>query len=92
MHFKDDIVAINIPPDIEFKEFTRRVKDKLKMERNGKIKFKDDDGLRILLADQEDLDQAIDTCERAAKIASTELGRMEVCTLSSPPKRDIFVC
>ncbi|KAF3915928.1 hypothetical protein AA313_de0205386 [Arthrobotrys entomopaga] len=78
MHHEDDLVAIMIPPDIDYKEFTRRVRDKLKMDRNGKIKFKDDDGLQILLADQEDLDQAIDTCERMAKKADTDLGKMEI--------------
>ncbi|KAK6528828.1 hypothetical protein TWF694_004062 [Orbilia ellipsospora] len=78
MHHEDDLVAIMIPPDIDYKEFMRRVRDKLKMDRNGKVKFKDDDGLQILLADQEDLDQAIDTCERMAKKADTDFGKMEI--------------
>ncbi|EPS43851.1 hypothetical protein H072_2172 [Dactylellina haptotyla CBS 200.50] len=78
MHHEDDLVAIMIPPDIDFKEFARRVRDKLKMERNGKIKFKDDDGLHILLGDQEDLDQAIDTCERMAKKTGADFGKMEI--------------
>ncbi|KAK6502889.1 hypothetical protein TWF481_007929 [Arthrobotrys musiformis] len=78
VHFEDDLIAMMITPDIKYKEFTSRVMDKLRINRDGKIRFKDEDGHRVLLGDQEDLDGAIDICERAARATGNPVGKIEV--------------
>ncbi|KAK6534431.1 hypothetical protein TWF281_005757 [Arthrobotrys megalospora] len=78
IHFEDDLIAIMITPDIGHKEFTTRVMDKLKVDWEGKIRFKDEDGHQVLLGDQEDLDGAIDICERAARKTGNPVGKIEV--------------
>ncbi|KAK6361778.1 hypothetical protein TWF730_005494 [Orbilia blumenaviensis] len=78
IHFEDDLIAIMITPDISYKDFTGRVMDKLKLGSEGKIRFKDEDGHQVLLGDQEDLDGAIDICERVARKTSNPVGKIEV--------------
>ncbi|RVD88372.1 uncharacterized protein DFL_002559 [Arthrobotrys flagrans] len=78
IHFEDDLIAMMITPDIKYKDFASRVMDKLRIDWEGKIRFKDEDGHRVLLGDQEDLDGAIDICERAARETKNPVGKIEV--------------
>ncbi|KAK6521287.1 hypothetical protein TWF506_001511 [Arthrobotrys conoides] len=78
IHFEDDLIAMMITPDIKYKDFTSKVMDKLRIDWEGKVRFKDEDGHRVLLGDQEDLDGAIDICERAARETKNPVGKIEV--------------
>ncbi|KAF3283959.1 hypothetical protein TWF132_009969 [Orbilia oligospora] len=78
VHFEDDLIAMMITPDIKYAEFTSKVMDKLRIDWKGKIRFKDEDGHQVLLGDQEDLDGAIDICERAARATKNPVGKIEV--------------
>lgn len=68
-----------ITPDVGFNEFSLRLKEKMGMRRQCKFKVKDEDGEMILVADQEDLDNAISMSKKAARRAKSETGKMEVC-------------
>jgi hypothetical protein len=69
---------IQITPDVDFKEFSVRLKEKMGMKKQCKFKVKDEDGEMILVADQEDLDMAVSMSKKAAKKAKSETGKMEV--------------
>ncbi|KAJ6262280.1 hypothetical protein Dda_3087 [Drechslerella dactyloides] len=74
----DDLIVIYIDPTVSFRELMARMQSKLKLRGACKIKFKDEDGQQILLADEEDLDHAIDMCASSARKTDAGVGRMEI--------------
>ena len=72
----EDVRYIMVPYDIEFPDLVDRIRDKFGLRRRFKIKVRDDDsdGDMITMADQDDLDIAIDSTS----------GKMEV-SFGPPP-------
>jgi hypothetical protein len=64
------------------REFSQSIREKFGMRQNFKVEIKDD-GDMITMADQDDLDMAIDTAKDNARRAG-ETPKMEVSHSSSP--------
>ncbi|KAF2262641.1 hypothetical protein CC78DRAFT_313754 [Lojkania enalia] len=67
------------------REFVQQIRDKFAIRQNFKIEIRDDDDM-ITMADQDDLDMAIQTAKNMAKKENTEMGKMEVWLDLNPSK------
>lgn len=81
-----------IGPAIEFPDLVDRIREKFGIRKRFKLKVRDDDetlavgekGDMITMADQDDLEMAIEACKRAARRERFDMGKMEVrCELIS---------
>lgn len=81
-HSLEDTRYIIIPPTIDFAEFETRIREKFGFKMLLKIKMQDE-GDMITMVDQEDLDLLLMASREIAKREGSELGKMEVCFLSS---------
>lgn len=88
----EDIRYIMIGPAIEFPDLVDRIREKFGIRKRFKLKVRDDDetlavgekGDMITMADQDDLEMAIEACKRAARRERFDMGKMEVrCELIS---------
>jgi hypothetical protein len=62
---------------VEFKDFVDQIRAKFGIRQAFKIKIKDDQDM-ITMADQEDLDMAIETAKSGARREKSDMGKMEV--------------
>jgi hypothetical protein len=76
----EDTRYVLIKPNLDFAEFAEQIRDKFGFRKNFKIKIKDD-GDMITMADQDDLDLALQTARSNARREGNEMGKMEVSFL-----------
>jgi PB1 domain len=70
---------VMIPTDIEIEEFTDRVAAKFGVStRRLKCSFRDEDGSKVDLSDQDELEMLIELAKEEAKLNRQEFGRAEV--------------
>lgn len=76
----DDVRYIMIGGAVEFPDFVDRIRDKFGIRRRFKIQVRDDDAPEdlITMADQDDLDMAIESAKDAARRQRQDVGKMEV--------------
>ncbi len=67
-----------IEPPIEVDTFLSRVRTKLGVSNDAKVKFMDDEDEKIQIIDQEDMNAAIAQSLGEAKQRGIEIGKMEV--------------
>ncbi|OCK86244.1 NADPH oxidase regulator [Lepidopterella palustris CBS 459.81] len=73
----EDTRYVFIEPNKAFRDFVAQVRDKFGLRQNFKIKYKDEEDM-ITMADQDDLDMAIQNSKMAARREKAEMGKMEV--------------
>lgn len=66
-----------IGPNIEFREFENRIREKFGFKCPLKMKVQDD-GDMITMVDQEDLDLLVSSAKEVAKRERSEMGKIEV--------------
>ncbi|KAL5118029.1 hypothetical protein ACEQ8H_004015 [Pleosporales sp. CAS-2024a] len=72
-----DTRYVFINQETTMREFWQQIKEKFGVRNNFKVEFKDD-GDMITMADQDDLDMAIDTAKSIARRENSEVAKMEV--------------
>lgn len=77
VHAPDDTRYIMIGPNIEFREFETRIREKFGFKCPLKMKVQDD-GDMITMVDQEDLDLLVSSAKEVAKRERSEMGKIEV--------------
>jgi hypothetical protein len=77
-----DTRYVFVTADQTMREFSQSIREKFGMRQNFKVEIKDD-GDMITMADQDDLDMAIDTAKDMAR-KTGETPKMEVCIVLSP--------
>lgn len=78
----DDTRYVLVGTAVEFPDFVDQVRAKFGLRQAFKIKIKDD-GDMITMADQEDLDMAIEAAKSGAKREKSDMGKMEVSLAAS---------
>jgi hypothetical protein len=73
----EDTRYVFLDPNKSFREFSIQIREKFGLRQNFKIKIKDDDDM-ITMADQDDLEMAIQTSKMNARRERAEMGKMEV--------------
>jgi hypothetical protein len=91
-----DTRYVFISQDTTMRDFWQQIKEKFGVRNNFKVEFKDD-GDMITMADQDDLDMAIDTAKSMARRENSEMAKLEVSlalsvqsSLSNANKLDRF--
>jgi hypothetical protein len=74
----DDTRYVMVGTAVEFRDFIDQIRAKFGIRQSFKVKIKDDADM-ITMADQDDLDMAIETAKSAARKERSEMGKMEVC-------------
>ncbi|CRL18627.1 Octicosapeptide/Phox/Bem1p [Penicillium camemberti] len=77
VHAPDDTRYIMIGPNIEFREFENRIREKFGFKCPLKMKVQDD-GDMITMVDQEDLDLLVSSAKEVAKRERSEMGKIEI--------------
>lgn len=72
-----DTRYVFINQDTTMREFSQQIKEKFGVRNNFKIEIKDD-GDMITMADQDDLDMAVDTAKSEARRENSDMAKMEV--------------
>lgn len=72
-----DTRYVFVTPDQTMREFSQSIREKFAVRNNFKVEFKDD-GDMITMADQDDLDMAIQTARSAARKEGSDMAKMEV--------------
>lgn len=82
-HHEDDTRMIMVDVDVEFHEFLSRLQEKFGIRSRIRVKVRDEDDRDCLigLADQEDLDNAVEISCKAARQERQEVGKLEVSPL-----------
>lgn len=80
IHYKDDIRGMALTPDMSFAEFMDKLAAKFDKSVTGLgLKFQDEDGGKVTLADESDFELAIETARAGSKGGAE--GRLEIwCT------------
>ena len=73
----EDTRYVMIGPAVEFADFVDQIRQKFGMKRSFKIKIRDDEDM-ITMADQDDLDMALQNAKAAARREKLDMGKMEV--------------
>ncbi|KAF2115885.1 hypothetical protein BDV96DRAFT_612483 [Lophiotrema nucula] len=72
-----DTRYVFITPDTLMREFVQSIRDKFGIRQNFKVEIRDDDDM-ITMADQDDLDMAIQTAKSMARKENADMAKMEV--------------
>lgn len=72
-----DTRYVFIGQDTSMRDFCQQIKEKFGVRNNFKVEFKDD-GDMITMADQDDLDMAIDTAKSMARKENSDMAKLEV--------------
>ncbi|KAH9871938.1 hypothetical protein J1614_006197 [Plenodomus biglobosus] len=72
-----DIRYVFVTPDMTIREFWQSIREKFGVRNNFKVEIKDD-GDMITMADQDDLDMAVQTAKEIAKKEGSDMPKMEV--------------
>ncbi|ESK93692.1 nadph oxidase regulator [Moniliophthora roreri MCA 2997] len=80
LHYKDDVRGMALTPETPFEEFMEKVTSKFGRSFGGLgLKFKDEDGGKVTLADESDYELAIETARESSK--GKPEGKLEIwCT------------
>jgi hypothetical protein len=81
VHAPDDIRYIMIGPTVQFAEFETRIREKFGFKCPLKMRVQDD-GDMITMVDQEDLDLLLTSAREVARREGSEMGKMEVRSIS----------
>ncbi|KAE9983226.1 hypothetical protein EG328_010167 [Venturia inaequalis] len=73
----DDTRYVLVGSAVEFQDFVNQIRAKFGIRQAFKIKIKDDNDM-ITMADQEDLDMAIETAKSGARREKSDMGKMEI--------------
>lgn len=73
----DDTRYVLVGSAVEFRDFVDQIRKKFGIRQSFKIKIKDDSDM-ITMADQDDLDMAIETAKSVARREKSDMGKMEV--------------
>ncbi|KAF2813687.1 uncharacterized protein BDZ99DRAFT_436098 [Mytilinidion resinicola] len=73
----EDTRYVFLDPNKSFREFANQIREKFGLRQSFKIKMKDDEDM-ITMADQDDLEMAIQTSKQNARREKAEMGKMEV--------------
>jgi tetratricopeptide (TPR) repeat protein len=73
----DDTRYVLVGSAVEFRDFVDQIRKKFGLRQSFKIKIKDDTDM-ITMADQDDLDMAIEIAKSAARREKSDMGKMEV--------------
>jgi hypothetical protein len=76
----DDTRYVLVGTAVEFKDFIDQIRIKFGLRQSFKIKIKDE-GDMITMADQDDLDMALQQAKTEARKEKSEMGKLEVCFL-----------
>lgn len=77
----DDTRYVLVGSAVEFRDFVDQIRKKFGLRQSFKIKIKDDSDM-ITMADQDDLEMAIETAKSIARKEKSDMGKMEVsCTI-----------
>ncbi|KAF9453982.1 hypothetical protein P691DRAFT_718412 [Macrolepiota fuliginosa MF-IS2] len=77
IHYKDDVRGMALTPEMSFDEFMVKLCEKFDKSINGLgLKFQDEDGGKVTLADESDFDLAIETARTSSKGKAE--GRLEI--------------
>lgn len=76
----DDTRYVLVGSAVEFRDFVDQIRAKFGIRQAFKIKIKDDNDM-ITMADQEDLDMAIESAKSGARREKSDMGKMEVCLI-----------
>ncbi|KIW08021.1 uncharacterized protein PV09_00966 [Verruconis gallopava] len=73
----DDTRYVLVGSAVEFRDFVDQIRKKFGIRQSFKIKIKDDQDM-ITMADQDDLDMAIESAKSIARKEKSDMGKMEV--------------
>jgi hypothetical protein len=73
----DDTRYVLVGTAVEFKDFVDQIRAKFGIRQAFKVKIRDDADM-ITMADQEDLDMAIETAKSGARKEKSDMGKLEV--------------
>jgi hypothetical protein len=73
----DDTRYVMVGTAVEFRDFVDQIRAKFGIRQSFKVKIRDESDM-ITMADQDDLDMAIETAKAAARKERSEMGKMEV--------------
>jgi hypothetical protein len=73
----DDTRYVLVGSAVEFRDFVDQIRKKFGLRQSFKVKIKDDQDM-ITMADQEDLDMAIEMAKAGARREKSDMGKMEV--------------
>jgi hypothetical protein len=73
----DDTRYVMVGTAVEFRDFIDQIRAKFGIRQSFKVKIRDEADM-ITMADQDDLDMAIDSAKAAAKKEKSDMGKMEV--------------
>lgn len=76
----DDTRYVMIGAAVEFQDFINQIRSKFGLRQSFKVKIKDDTDM-ITMADQDDLEMAIEVAKTNARREKSDMGKMEVSTL-----------
>jgi len=73
----DDTRYVMVGSAVEFQDFINQIRSKFGLRQSFKVKIKDESDM-ITMADQDDLDMAIDVAKTHARREKSDMGKMEV--------------
>lgn len=82
-----DTRYVFVTPDQSMREFSQSIREKFGLRNNFKVEIKDD-GDMITMADQDDLEMAIQTAKSAARKEGSDMPKMEVRRIQSTISTD----
>ena len=65
-------------PSVTYDELSEQIKLKCQIKGGFKLKIKDEEGDMVTMADQDDLDMAMQMCKAAAAKEKLDMGKMEM--------------
>jgi hypothetical protein len=74
----DDTRYVMVGTAVEFQDFIDQIRSKFGIRQSFKVKIRDEADM-ITMADQDDLDMAIETAKAGARKEKSDMGKMEVC-------------
>jgi hypothetical protein len=85
----DDTRYVLVGSAVEFKDFVDQIRAKFGIRQAFKIKIKDDNDM-ITMADQEDLDMAIESAKSGARREKSDMGKLEVSLVTLLALSDVY--
>jgi hypothetical protein len=79
----DDTRYVMVGTAVEFRDFIDQIRAKFGIRQSFKVKIRDEQDM-ITMADQDDLDMAIETARASARREKSDMGKMEVWIILSP--------
>lgn len=68
IHYKDDVRGMALTPEMTYKEFMSKLASKFNKSVNGLgLKFQDEDGGKVTLADETDFELAVETARTSTQ-------------------------